>query len=91
MRGKAVAAFGLAALTTVAVSACGSGSFAVPKDKKLRTLLGQAAAPEKMGYATMSVPDICWLGVPQLAAADAHLYVWVTNSFMREGYDVAEA
>lgn len=42
-------------------------------------------------YATMSIEDICALDVGSQAAADSHLYLWVTNGFIREGFDVLEA
>lgn len=44
-------------------------------------------------YALMSVGDICALGDllrPKLAE-EAHLYLWTTNAFMREAYDVVRA
>jgi len=42
-------------------------------------------------YQTMSVEAICALGVAERAADDAHLYLWVTNGFIREGFDVLAA
>ena len=40
-------------------------------------------------YPTMSMTELAALKVP--AAEDAHLYLWVTNSFMREGFDLIDA
>lgn len=40
-------------------------------------------------YGAMSVRAICGLRPP--AEADAHLYLWTTNSFMDEAHDVARA
>lgn len=40
-------------------------------------------------YPTMSMDELADLKLP--AAADAHLYLWVTNSFMREGFDLIDA
>lgn len=42
-------------------------------------------------YSRMSVIEMCALPVESLAARDAHLYLWVTNSFMDEGHDIARA
>jgi N6-adenosine-specific RNA methylase IME4 len=40
-------------------------------------------------YPVMSLADIRSLRIP--AADDAHLYLWVTNSFMVEGHEVARS
>ncbi|MEV1116156.1 MT-A70 family methyltransferase [Actinosynnema sp. NPDC049800] len=42
-------------------------------------------------YNLMSLKDIKVMPVGDLAAPDAHLWLWVTNATLREGYDVAEA
>jgi N6-adenosine-specific RNA methylase IME4 len=42
-------------------------------------------------YRRMSVEEITALPVGDLAAQDAHLYLWTTNRFMRDAYAVAEA
>lgn len=42
-------------------------------------------------YSTMSVDEIAALPVRELAADDAHLYLWVTNAFMVEGHAIARA
>jgi len=63
----------------------GSGIFA-------RTLKRDGSPSRKVqdtGYPLMSLTDIC--AVCPAAADDAHLYLWTTNAFMREAYDVAEA
>lgn len=41
-------------------------------------------------YGLMKVRDICALGpaVKRLAAADAHLYLWVTNNYLPAGLEV---
>lgn len=41
-------------------------------------------------YPLMPLPRIMALPVQQLAAADAHLWLWVTNATLRVGYDVME-
>lgn len=42
-------------------------------------------------YNLMTLDRIKAMPVADLAANDAHLWLWVTNSTLREGYDVAEA
>lgn len=42
-------------------------------------------------YPLLSLRRIRALPVSDLAEADAHLWLWVTNSTLREGYEVAEA
>lgn len=54
-----------------------------------------AGAGEKratgLPYRTMSLEAIKATPVGDLAAADAHLYLWTTNRFLRDVWDVAEA
>lgn len=42
-------------------------------------------------YQSMTVADICDLPVPAMAEDDAHLFLWTTNRYLRDGYRVAEA
>lgn len=42
-------------------------------------------------YATMTVEALCALDVPERLADDAHLYLWTTNGFLREAFDVVDA
>ena len=49
----------------------------------------QVAASEE--YALMDLTAIKELSVGQVAAANAHLYLWTTNGFLRQAHDVAEA
>jgi N6-adenosine-specific RNA methylase IME4 len=42
-------------------------------------------------YATMSIEELCELPVPERLADDAHLYLWTTNGFLREAFDVMDA
>lgn len=42
-------------------------------------------------YPLMPLQQIAAMPVRELAAADAHLWLWVTNATLRQGYDVAEA
>lgn len=42
-------------------------------------------------YPTMSVADIAALQVSELAADDAHLYLWTINAYVEDAYDIARA
>jgi N6-adenosine-specific RNA methylase IME4 len=42
-------------------------------------------------YNLMSLERIAAMPVGELAADDAHLWLWVTNATLRAGYDVMEA
>ncbi len=42
-------------------------------------------------YSTMSLDDICSLPVADVAADNAHLYLWVPNALLPEGLKVMEA
>lgn len=42
-------------------------------------------------YGLMSLEQIKAMPIADLAADDAHLWLWVTNATLRQGYDVAEA
>jgi N6-adenosine-specific RNA methylase IME4 len=44
-----------------------------------------------MHYNLMSLERIKAMPVSALTAADAHLWLWVTNATLRDGYDVADA
>jgi N6-adenosine-specific RNA methylase IME4 len=51
-------------------------------------------APEHrrlLRYPTMNVQEICQLPVGHLAAAQAHLYLWVPNALLTEGLEVMRA
>ena len=48
-------------------------------------------APEHqrlLRYPTMTVEEICEIPVPQVAAANSHLYLWVPNALLAEGLEV---
>jgi len=53
------------------------------------------ALPQKQGaisnYSCLTVPEICELAIPYVAADDAHLYLWVTTGMIQEGYEVVRA
>jgi N6-adenosine-specific RNA methylase IME4 len=42
-------------------------------------------------YECMSIDALCALPIARLAAPDAHLHLWVTNSFLREGLQLLAA
>lgn len=42
-------------------------------------------------YPLMTLKQIAAMPIRDLAADDAHLWLWVTNATLRQGYDVAEA
>jgi N6-adenosine-specific RNA methylase IME4 len=42
-------------------------------------------------YNLMTIQQIKAMPVKALAAEDSHLWLWVTNASLRDGYDVAEA
>jgi len=49
------------------------------------------AGSRTVPYATMSLAEIKALPVASLAEPDAHLYLWTTNRYLRDVWDVAEA
>lgn len=60
--------------------------------KTLHRIDGKLATQvNDLGYAAMSLADIMNLPVKELAADNAHLYLWTTNAFMEEAYQVARA
>lgn len=62
---------------------------------KYQTILADPPWPERGGgkikrgadrhYKLMSLDEIYWLKVEQLAAYNAHLYLWVTNNYLQAG------
>jgi N6-adenosine-specific RNA methylase IME4 len=42
-------------------------------------------------YPTMTIDELCALDVRSRAADQAHLYLWVTNNFLLEGFQVMDA
>lgn len=47
--------------------------------------------PAPLDYPTMSVAEIKALNVRALADDHAHLYLWTTQRFLRDAFDVADA
>lgn len=52
---------------------------------------GRRRRATRLGYSTMTVDDISALPVADLAAPDAHLWLWATRQVFREGQAVAVA
>lgn len=44
-----------------------------------------------LDYSSMPLAEVASLPVAELAAPDAHLYLWTTNRYLRDAYAVAEA
>ena len=42
-------------------------------------------------YSTLTVSQIKEIPIKELADEEAHLYLWVTNAFLREGLEIMEA
>lgn len=51
----------------------------------------KGARGASMHYDLMTLERIKAMPVADLAAENAHLWLWVTNATLRDGYDVAEA
>ena len=66
---------------------------------KFRTILAdppwdiqqKGARGAEMHYHLMTLDRIKAMPISELAAPDAHLWLWVTNATLRHGYDVAES
>jgi N6-adenosine-specific RNA methylase IME4 len=51
---------------------------------------GGAFSSSNVPYHTMMVDEIAALPVQAMAEPDAHLYLWTTQKYLRDAYDVAE-
>lgn len=49
------------------------------------------ARATQLPYSLMTVDDICALPVSNLAEDDAHLYLWITTGFNRQGIGIRVA
>lgn len=47
--------------------------------------------PEEIPYPMMSLRSICEMPVEKLASDSAHLWLWTTNAFLRQAFDVIDA
>lgn len=59
------------------------------KGKSWNAALTRGNAPRK--YGSMSIEDLCKLSAKFKIADNAHLYLWVTNTFIEAGYQIARA
>ncbi len=50
-----------------------------------------ARRAKPMPYEMLDVAAICALPVNEMAAPDAHLYLWTTNRYLRQAFDVLDA
>ena len=66
-----------------------SGTAALPHTVKRDGSLARGV--DDMGYGVMTIDDLCAMPVGDLAERNAHLYLWVTNSFMEEAHQIAKA
>lgn len=48
-------------------------------------------ADARKHYETMSIADLCAMPVADIAAEDAHLWLWAVNGLMEEAYQVVRA
>lgn len=70
-----------------------------PSSQKYKTILADPPwdVQQKGGrgasqhYPLMTLERIARMPIADLAADDAHLWLWVTNATLRQGYDIAEA
>jgi N6-adenosine-specific RNA methylase IME4 len=51
----------------------------------------KVAGKPPLPYPVMQVGEIAALPVGELAARDAHLYLWATSRYLRDAYDIAAA
>ena len=51
----------------------------------------EGSKPGSLPYPTMALEDICKLNVGNLAESGCHLWLWTTNSHLKEGFQVMES
>jgi N6-adenosine-specific RNA methylase IME4 len=56
-----------------------------------RNLHAQGLGTKQCPYPTMAIGEVEALPVRNLAASDAHLYLWTTNQFLEPAYAIARA
>lgn len=54
-------------------------------------MAGRHKGPRELPYKTMSVDAIAALPVRSISRSGTHLWLWTTNRFLRDAFDVAEA
>ncbi len=60
-----------------------------PWDVKRGPDWGSGGPTKDLPYPTMSIKGIKRLAVKQIAAEDAHLYLWAINKYIPEAYEIA--
>ena len=65
------------------------GRYQVEEGRQLFGVVDDAARP--LAYPSMSAEQIKGLRVADVAADDAHLYLWTTNGYLPAAFDVMEA
>lgn len=53
--------------------------------------VGGSTKSQPLAYPTMTVEEIMALPIREVAAANAHLYLWTTNKFLPEAFEVIKA
>jgi N6-adenosine-specific RNA methylase IME4 len=69
----------------------GTGYVVTVGDKTTRRQRDDGGYSTAPPYASMTLDAIKALPVSSLAAGDAHLYLWTTNRYLRDVWDVADA
>ena len=70
----------------------GPGKMPYTLDETGKQVWDRTVRPSRpLPYPTLSVPEIAALPVLPRAADDAHLYLWTTNGYLRQAFDVARA
>ena len=63
-----------------------------PWEQKMRgTYQIRHKAAKTLPYPTMTINKICGLPISNLAEVGCHLWLWTTNQFLRDGFDVLQA
>jgi N6-adenosine-specific RNA methylase IME4 len=67
----------------------GSKSTTLPRTVKRNGTAATGVAD--LAYSVMPIAQLCAMPVASIAAKNAHLYLWTTNSFMEEAHRIARA
>ncbi len=59
---------------------CLTGKYSATRNKR----------PDRLPYATMTIEEIASLPVESLAQPGCHIWLWTTNQFMRQGFDLLD-
>lgn len=62
-----------------------------PQERIRRFADPKHGRPDDLPYNTMTLEDIAALPVGELAADGCHLWLWTTNQFLRDGFDLIDA